>query len=874
MNYENYDDVVSQLKSAGLLLASVKKSNGGAVVGELYVESTKSVRCDVSSEKKKQSGAYWLHELRLDDGVWLTGAYWVDHGNASFRIELRKVCASCGADMPLNAKVCKCGSGKAKARKIPEEQLAAHKARMDEARRQAQLQAQADAEQAAAWADAVWLHSREITSPEDHDYLTRKKLKSAHGARVFEDMQGIVLDGAIKDDYEYLARFKGSLVVPMLDIKGRRRGLQFIFSRVHHKQLIERTERDKEYWPRGMLKEGLHYIIGGQVHGIGLAAEGFATAASLNEACNLPVAVAFDAANLPPVGAALWRLSRKRAKILYCADDDWIQKCKECKKYTPVAETNCRHCGLPHGKSNAGITRAKDGALSTSGAWVSPVFSQPRPDDRKGPTDFNDLRCQEGEQIVGAQVAEKLSELGWSTPYAGSGGELTREGGGGSDRRAAVSVMSLDDAVARFVPLDDGTGKYLFDTWTNKIAHRDQMVALLPAGMRGDDIKRHPVWQQRGAYYLDEVGFDPEGDDRSVKLNTWRGWPMEPKAGRCNKILATLQYLCSGEDNADEVFRWLLRWMAYPLQNPGAKMASAVIMHGPQGTGKSAVFQTLAKVYGDYSTVLNQRGLEDKFNADWADSKLFILAEEVVTRAEMWHIKNELKELVTGEWIRVNPKNIAAYRQRNHVNIAYLSNENQPLPIENDDRRHLVVWTPPQLEDAHYDDLWLEIDNGGVPAFYDYLLKLEMGDFHPKKKPPMTQSKRNLIELSLPSEARFVNEWIDGLLGLPVCPCKSMDLYKAYLGWCRQNGETRPRPSNQFLGFVAHLRDWEGSLGRIYDNYNCTGKTKPARMVFPPVAVLQKHGREKKPEMEISRWLTECAMDFANADSEEDRMVA
>ncbi|MFK5283741.1 primase-helicase family protein, partial [Lacticaseibacillus paracasei] len=80
---------------------------------------------------------------------------------------------------------------------------------------------------------------------------------------------------------------------------------------------------------------------------------------------------------------------------------------------------------------------------------------------------------------------------------------------------------------------------------------------------------------------------------------------------------------------------------------------------------------------------LNQRGLEDKFNSDWSDSKLFILAEEVVTRAEMWHIKNELKELVTGEWIRINPKNIAAYRQRNQVNICYMSNENQPLPLDN-----------------------------------------------------------------------------------------------------------------------------------------------------------------------------------------------
>jgi len=82
------------------------------------------------------------------------------------------------------------------------------------------------------------------------------------------------------------------------------------------------------------------------------------------------------------------------------------------------------------------------------------------------------------------------------------------------------------------------------------------------------------------------------------------------------------------DPNGDAIFQWVLRWMAYPLQHPGAKMASAIIMHGPQGTGKSTVWQCLAKIYGD------QRGLEDRFNSDWVDSKLFILAEEVVTRAD------------------------------------------------------------------------------------------------------------------------------------------------------------------------------------------------------------------------------------------------
>jgi putative DNA primase/helicase len=813
----NYDHAIRQIQASGIQIDLNRISFDSRIQ-----------RWTVAGEDKEKRGWTRLREWTSKHGhTYIVGVYGIWHGtdDGQTKIELPS-----RDDLP----------------QLTKEDQAAIREAHKEAQRKLAEERKREAKTAASWAAIVWSQCKPC---EEHEYLTRKGIGS-HGLRLMSGTDGMVFQGLDDSNFYRLNQAAGALVVPMHDQHGNVSGIQFIYPRGHKR--AQKIERDKEFWPSGMAMGGTFGLIGPvQRNGILLICEGYATAASLHEATGLSVAYAFSANNLIKAGKIL-RKSNPRLRLLFCADDDYLTE------------------------GNPGCTAAASSAAAIElSAWTKPDFRDEAGNDRRGGkklTDYNDLAVLTGFPLILAdQINATLDELKWrDAPVV----REPDEGGGGSDRRAAVSVMSLDDAVARFVPLDDGTGKYLFDTWTNKIAHRDQMVALLPAGMRGDDIKRHPVWQQRGAYYLDEVGFDPEGDDRSVKLNTWRGWPMEPKAGRCNKILATLQYLCSGEDNADEVFRWLLRWMAYPLQNPGAKMASAVIMHGPQGTGKSAVFQTLAKVYGDYSTVLNQRGLEDKFNADWADSKLFILAEEVVTRAEMWHIKNELKELVTGEWIRVNPKNIAAYRQRNHVNIAYLSNENQPLPIENDDRRHLVVWTPPQLEDAHYDDLWLEIDNGGVPAFYDYLLKLEMGDFHPKKKPPMTQSKRNLIELSLPSEARFVNEWIDGLLGLPVCPCKSMDLYKAYLGWCRQNGETRPRPSNQFLGFVAHLRDWEGSLGRLYDNYNCTGKTKPARMVFPPVAVLQKHGREKPPEMEISRWLTECAMDFANADSEEDRMVA
>jgi len=892
MSYANYADVVDQLRYAGLMLDTVKRTHGGVIEGGLCVASTKAVRCDVSGERKRQAGAYWLHELRLNDGIWLAGSFWLDHGNTSYKLELRKTCAKCNADIPLKSKECpSCGHKKSKSREIPKEQLEAHKQRMIEARKQAESERREEIEKSSRWASAVWRACREVL-PNEHDYLVRKKLSGTGVARIFESNEGIMLDGdkdELDDAYKYLATFHGALVVPACDQNGKVYGLQFILSREKHKETIARIGRDKCYWPAGMGVEGHYWLIGGTPTRICLVAEGYATAMSLHEATGHPVAVAFAANNLMPVAKALRKRYGKRVNLLMCADDDWVQRCDTkkggCGKYTPVAEQHCKHCGHEHGKTNAGVDNAANAALSVGGSWIKPEFTTERPDDKKGPTDFNDLHCIDGIQLIRAQIEQKVATLGWVASPPASAAQLAPragqppQGGRGNERKAAVSVMALDDAVERFVPLDDGTGKFLFDTWTNKIVNRDQMVALLVAGARWDDVKRHYRWVERGAYYVDQVGFDPAGGDTGIKLNTWRGWPMTPKQGKCDLLLELLHYLCSLEKNNEEIYNWLLCWMAYPLQNPGAKMSSAVIMHGPQGTGKSTIFQTLSRIYGDYATVLNQRGLEDKFNADWVDTKLFLLAEEVVTRAEMWHIKNELKELVTGDWVRVNGKFAGAYRQRNHINIAYLSNEGQPLPLENDDRRHCVVWTPPELGAEFYEEVQLELEDGGVEAFYHYLISLDLTGFHPKRRPPDTQAKRNLIDLSRPSEERFLLDWMAGDITfndedgpLPFGPAGTTDLYSAYLKWCRQQGEFRPRALNQFIGALSRRNGWSGQHRDRYASPEGSSTKKRQRMIEPSEVDIITHlktGSEpdprQKPGEHAITWTTRCFFNFRKA---------
>ena len=795
---ENYDDVLAQLRAGGLLVESIE-------VGRL-------TRCKVEGSREKR-GWYALHEFRLDNGkLMLVGAFgqWRGADNHVQKIELRK------SDLST-------------------EQRAAIRARIAEDRRRDEARRKRDAERAGMRARSAWGKCAATWTPAggqpiaSNDYLVRKHVR-AHGVRFSS---------------------RGNLVIPAMDVHGNVHALQIIY---HDPIIKKRKGRDKDYWPAGVETRGRFFLLGAPGPII-LIAEGYATAATLHEATGLPVAVAFAANNLLPVAQALHEHYRT-ARLLLCADDDWVGKCPACQKLTPTAADACMHCGADTTKlQNAGVSHSAAAALAVSGAWVAPVFG-----DRgmRKLTDFNDLAAETTLATVRAQIEAKLRELGWSGPQAAAP-TLPPGGPGAAESSALKPLLTVDEAVERYSLVYGGKGTF-FD-------HQEH--ALVPKSDVLDLLQDH-AWREwktrpnRRVVRLSEIGFDPTESDPNIRCNLWGGWPTVPAKGTCSVLLELLEHLCSGENNARDLFAWVLRWLAYPIQHPGAKMKTALVLHGPQGVGKNLFFEAVMAIYGHYGRIVDQAAIEDKFN-DWASRKLFLIGDEVVARQELFHVKNKLKGFVTGTWIRINPKNVAAHDEANHVNVVFLSNERQPLVLDRDDRRYAVIWTPEQLSRDFYNEVSAELKAGGVAALHDFLLNLDLGDFKPHTLPPMTAAKTDLIALSLDSIERFLHEWTAGETEYPVCPCLSMDLYAAYLRWCRNNGVQRPRESNQFLGHAAKQRGWSSMPRHVYETTACDGKTRARRILTPDEATLARHDSALGLDQQTAQWLTFSYLRFRDA---------
>lgn len=741
----NYDDVLSQLQGAGLLISSLEATG-------------KMVRCRVDGGGREQRGWYVLHELSCDNGDQLVvGTYGVWRGNepGTTKVELRK------RDNAFST-----------------EQREALKRRMAEDRKRAEAERRRRAERAAQMARRVWDRCSEQG---DSAYLASKNV-SGFGVRYGRT---------------------GAAVLPLLDVHGGIHGLQVLRSAAQAKA---ENKPAKEFFPAGLAKKGHFHLIGGSPQALLLVAEGYATAASLHMATGYPVAVAFDAGNLLPVAEALGKHYRS-TKLLVCADDDVLQKCAVCKDRLVLADApvECPTCGEPHLAKNAGLLGAEAAALATGGAVLLPSFAQEAErrgafiDNGRKVSDFNDLHAAEGLQAVRVQVEARLLELGWRQ-QAASRAATTSAGGAG--KKSLQPIGTLEELLERY-SMVYAQGGTVFD-------HQEHIM-LANSDMRDLCLRRelHRAWMEhpaRKTVRVSEVDFDPSGTKEGITCNLFAGWPTTPVPGNCDKLLQLLWHMCGNEVNQKQLYDWVLHWLAYPLQHPGAKMKTTIVIHGPQGTGKNMFFDEYMKLYGEYGRVLDQAALEDKFN-DWASRKLFLLADEVVARTELYHLKNKLKALITGDRIRINPKQIKAYEEDNHANMVFLSNEAMPAVLEEDDRRHAVIWTPAKLAPEFYREVMAEIAAGGRAALHHYLLSLDLGAFTNGTLPPMTDAKRELIGLSADSPERFFDQlYGNDIPGLKPMPGLSKEWYEIYKTWCAKEG-LRAAPSPKFVNALVRKRD-------------------------------------------------------------------
>ena len=257
-------------------------------------------------------------------------------------------------------------------------------------------------------------------------------------------------------------------------------------------------------------------------------------------------------------------------------------------------------------------------------------------------------------------------------------------------------------------------------------------------------------WEFRRKY--DDIGYFP-GDEPIVtdvdgvdKINTWPGYKCDPVEGSVKPFLDLLDYLFEGEP---ALRSWVIKWLAYPLQNPGAKVLTAVLLVSRrQGIGKSFIGYIMGEIYGDNFNVVSQDELQSTYN-DWVVSKQFILGEEI-TGNNSRRDADRIKNMLTREKLNVSIKYQPGYVMADCANYLFTSNHVDALFLDDYDRRtvvHEIVAKP--KSDAWYKkiDAW-RFSAKGPPALFHYLLRVDLDGFNPKAPAPESAAKSDMIALS------------------------------------------------------------------------------------------------------------------------------
>jgi len=316
--------------------------------------------------------------------------------------------------------------------------------------------------------------------------------------------------------------------------------------------------------------------------------------------------------------------------------------------------------------------------------------------------------------------------------------------------------------------------------------------------------------------YANGMGLFPDGNVPNGWYNTWNGFSIEPREGKCDLFLKHIkEVICSGDENH---YNWLIDWCADAVQDPANPKGTAVVMRGEEGAGKGTLANVIGELFGShYRHLIDDSHLLSNFNAHMIDA-LFVFADEITWGGNV-KSSGKLKGMVTEKHLVGERKGVDAVGYRNMIHMMIASNSDWVIPAGTNSRRWFMLdVSAHKIGDKDYfDAISDELDNGGREAFLFYLLNHKIENnlrVAPKTEALMEQRMRSSANdtvlqwwsnrvavgvLEIPDEKEFDPD--DAAMGWPVNVTKP-NLYGDYKNWCKEDN----RPSLSLSVFYVEVK--------------------------------------------------------------------
>lgn len=298
------------------------------------------------------------------------------------------------------------------------------------------------------------------------------------------------------------------------------------------------------------------------------------------------------------------------------------------------------------------------------------------------------------------------------------------------------------------------------------------MNVMVQVGTNG---RGDPIHKPLGKWWLEhpqrrqfEIMTFAPGMEVNGAFNLWRGFACDARPGKCDLFLGHVRdIICNGQVG---YYEYLLSWMALAVQSPNHPGETAVVLRGPQGTGKSFFAKMFGSLFGrHFLQVGDPKHLVGSFNAHLRDCVL-LLGDEAFYAGDKKH-ESVLKLLITEEMIAVEGKGRDVEFSSNCVHLILASNEQWVVPAGLDDRRFFVLDVSEKVlqKGEHFEAIRCEMNKGGREALLHFLLTRDVKQFDPRRAPQTDALRDQKLHSLDPQEEWWYTKLFDGKL-LPQHP--------------------------------------------------------------------------------------------------------
>ena len=295
-------------------------------------------------------------------------------------------------------------------------------------------------------------------------------------------------------------------------------------------------------------------------------------------------------------------------------------------------------------------------------------------------------------------------------------------------------------------------------------------------GTKGDAVGKEvplaPIWLNHpNALRYKDVVFKPDGDETvttengEVAYNLFNGFISRP--GDVSPFLELDAYLFQKLPPEHRDFP--MKLMAYKAQNPTRKIPIAIVITGPQGSGKSMWCHAIRAAFDPYSARILSKHIGGDFN-NWVERSLICFIDEA-KGVEFAKNKDILRALISELRTPFNEKFRPAKQIDSYTMYIAASNDRASGSFDHDDRRMFVSDAPAPNTEEFYRRVGLFCETHG-PEIMHYLLNYDLKGWTPPARAPMTSEKamahiegltplQRIAEDMKTADFNVVKRWLD-----------------------------------------------------------------------------------------------------------------